>query len=771
MRLLRQAVLFSFDRPRTVLFACLLLTVVAVVASFGIRVDTDPENMLAATQPDRVVYDSMKREFGLHDLIVVGIVDPRGVFRPETLGAVATAIDSILEIPGVIPEDVVSLTTTDNPQSEADLVEIHPVMEDVPATVAEAESLRVAIAGNPYLNEVIASANGDALAIYVPIAAKDQSVAVAGGIRRVLDAALPPGVSYHLAGLPIAEDTFGHEMFVQMAVVAPLAFIVILLLVLFLFGEISFLLPVGVIAALSVIWTMGCLIGFGFTVHIMSSMIPVFLMPVAILDAVHILSEFQHQRRRHGDRRVAVVEAMQELARPVTFTSITAAVGFASLGLSGIPPVRVFGVFVALGILIAFVLTYTLLPALFALLPLRPAREAGAPGSDRAPRAEGASRFAPALRWIGTFSYGRPRVVLLASLLLFVLGGIGIARLRSDDNPVRWFRPGHPMREAHDILNARFGGTYMAHVLVEGDVPEAARRSETVAWIDRFQRDLEGDPAVGKTSSVADIVRRLNRVIHQGEAAHDRVPESSEEVGQLLFLFQGSGDPDDIDNFLDREMRRANVWVQMRDGDNHAMERVQARAADFLERDPPPAGVTIEWSGLNHINLVWQRLMVSGMIQSILGSFVVIFLLMVLEFRSWPIGLFCMVPLSVEIVAAYGAIGLASGRFDMPIAVCSTLALGLSVDFAIHFLERVRNRWRETRDLDESVAYVYGAPGLAIVRNAVVISMGFLPLVLSNLTPYVTVGLLFAGLMIAGAIATLFVLPALLRVLGPRVLA
>ena len=762
MKLLRHAVLFSFDRPRAVLFACLLLTVIAVIASLGIRVDTDPENMLAATQPDRVVYDGMKREFGLHDLIVVGVVDPRGVFRPETLGAVAVAIDSILEIPGVIPEDVVSLTTTDNPQSEADLVEIHPVMERVPATVAEAESLRVAIAGNPYLNEVIASANGDAVAIYVPIAAKDQSVAVAGGIRRILDAALAPGVTYHLAGLPIAEDTFGHEMFVQMAVVAPLAFIVILLLVLLLFGEISFLLPVGVIAALSVIWTMGCLIGFGFTVHIMSSMIPVFLMPVAILDAVHILSELQHQRRRHGDRRVAVVEAMQELSRPVTFTSVTAAVGFASLGLSGIPPVRVFGVFVALGILIAFVLTYTLLPALFALLPLRPARPAGA---------ERASRFAPALRWIGTFSYGRPKTVLLASLLLFVLGGIGIARLRSDDNPVRWFRPGHPMREAHDVLNARFGGTYMAHVLVEGDAPEAARRSETVAWIDRFQRDLEEDPAVGKTSSVADIVRRLNRVIHQGEAAHDRIPESSEEVGQLLFLFQGSGDPDDIDNFLDREMRRANVWVQMRDGDNHAMERVQARAAAFVELDPPPAGVTIEWSGLNHINLVWQRLMVSGMIQSILGSFVVIFLLMVLEFRSWPIGLFCMVPLSVEIVAAYGAIGLASGRFDMPIAVCSTLALGLSVDFAIHFLERVRNRWRETRDLDEAVAHVFGTPGLAIVRNAVVISMGFLPLVLSNLTPYVTVGLLFAGLMIAGAIATLFVLPALLRVLGPRVLA
>ena len=130
-----------------------------------------------------------------------------------------------------------------------------------------------------------------------------------------------------------------------------------------------------------------------------------------------------------------------------------------------------------------------------------------------------------------------------------------------------------------------------------------------------------------------------------------------------------------------------------------------------------------------------------------------------------------MVPLSVEIVASYGAIGLATGRYDMPIAVCSTLALGLSVDFAIHFLERVRVRFHETRDLADAVAYVFGAPGLAIVRNAIVISLGFLPLVFSTLTPYVTVGFLFAGLMIAGAVATLFVLPALLRVLGARALA
>jgi predicted RND superfamily exporter protein len=214
MRLLRQAVLGSFDRPWAVILACLVVSLLAAGALFlGIRIDTDPENMLSPSQPDRVVYDRLKEDFGLHDLVVVGVVDPRGIFRPEALGAVAAVIDSVLELPGVIPEDVVSLTTTDNPQSLADLVDIRPVMSRVPATASDAESLRLAIAGNPYLDQVIASPNGDGLAIYVPLVSKDQSFAVAASIRGFLDRGLPKGVRYYLAGLPVAEDTFGHEMF------------------------------------------------------------------------------------------------------------------------------------------------------------------------------------------------------------------------------------------------------------------------------------------------------------------------------------------------------------------------------------------------------------------------------------------------------------------------------------------------------------------------------------------------------------------------------
>src|SRR3990172_12504613 len=126
--MLSKITLFALNRPKTVIGLALAATVLFASQFPRIKIDTDPENMLEADQPDRVFYDRLKKEFGIHELIVVGIVDDNGVFRPESLERIARATDAILKIPGVIIPDVVSLTTTNNVRSSGGLVDIHPVM-------------------------------------------------------------------------------------------------------------------------------------------------------------------------------------------------------------------------------------------------------------------------------------------------------------------------------------------------------------------------------------------------------------------------------------------------------------------------------------------------------------------------------------------------------------------------------------------------------------------------------------------------------------------
>jgi hypothetical protein len=206
----------------------------------------------------------------------------------------------------------------------------------------------------------------------------------------------------------------------------------------------------------------------------------------------------------------------------------------------------------------------------------------------------------------------------------------------------------------------------------------------------------------------------------------------------------------------------------MKSGDNRDMTSVEETLAAFTRANPPPAGVRLRWSGLTYINKVWQGLMVSGMLKAVLGSFAVVFLFMVALLRSARLGFLSMLPLSVAIVFSYGLLGLFGKDYDMPIAVCSTLSLGLSVDFAIHFLTKYRALWREKADAEWINQELFGETSRAIWRNAIVITLTFLPLVFSTLTPYVTVGWFFAALMWFSAAATLVLLPALLRIAPGR---
>ena len=746
--------------PKSTIAIFLIITIFFAMQFPKMKIDTDPENMLEQTQADRVFYDKVKKEFGINDLLVVGIVDEEVIFNSDTLARIARITDEILRIKGVIIEDVVSLRTSDNVTSEGGTLVVKRFMEDIPQDRAQIEKLKKDLYANPFYVDKIISKDGKAASIYIPIEKKDQSFRISKEIEKILKTELAPNQKYYIAGLPVAEDTFGHEMFVQMGITAPMAGFFIMLLLFLIFRKPIALIPPMLDAMLSVIWTMGLLIGMGFTVHIMSSMIPIFLMPIALLDDIHILSGFFDRYPAIKDKRKALIATMKDLYRPMFFTSITSAVGFGSLALAPIPPVRVFGLFVAFGIMAAWLFTNTIVPAIIMLMN----KEKLTAFLEK--RQKKTSVFDKTLKAFGRFSFHRSKAILLISLVVLIIGITGIYQIRINDNPVKWFKPSHKIRIADDVMNKFFGGTYMAYLVAEGDKEDAIKRPEVMSYIDGLQNHLASLKIVGKTSSIADIVKRVNYVLHDEDKAFDVVPQSQSEIGQYLFLFSMTGDPDDLDNFLDYNSQKANIWVQMKGGENIQMLKVDKSVGNFMKDNPPPEDITIRWSGLTYINMIWQNLMVWGMLKAVLGSFWIVFFLMVIEFRSLRIGFISMLPLTIAIVSSYGFVGFTGKDYDMPIAVCSALALGMAIDFAIHYLQRFKAVYRELKDIEAANTFMAGEPYRAIMGNAIVISLGFLPLITSTLTPYVTVGTFFALLMVFSTLATLILLPAIMRLWG-----
>ncbi len=842
---------FSLNHPEIVFAVVFAISLFLVWQIPKIKVDTDPENMLSEQQEDRVLHNQIKKRFNLSDSIVVGLVNETesGVFNPESLALIHKLSAKILDIKGVVASNLMSISTVDNITQEGPgTIRFQWMMQNPPDNQKASLEIKESIHNLPLLNNTLVSEDGKATAIYVPIIEKHESHRIATEIKKIIADLNPKAQDeFYITGLPVAEDTFGVEMFTQMAISAPLAGLVIFILMWWFFRSVTLITAPMVMAMATVVCTMGALIGLGYTVHIMSSMIPIFLMPIAVLDSVHILSEFSDRYRPGDDPAEVVEEVMNHLFTPMLYTTLTSAVGFASLAFTPIPPVQVFGLFVALGILLAFILTITFIPAYIVSLSEKRLLVMAVAAKKAEDAKSGLVRVLPKL---GSSAVKYPKILLSIIAIVGVISIYGIVKIKINDNPVRWFKEQHEIRVADKVLNQHFAGTYDAFLVLTNTskekVFEAFNRNiesiinkagsdvdikqdwerlqikvasepileqleelsvevddiafnssakeelvwqqiidkiekaqqqvkyfqspEAIAHIQNLQKVLIQSGYVGKSNSLADLVKTVYRELKGGEQENYKLPPSSPAVAQTILSFQSSHRPNDLWHMVTPDYNSTAIWLQLKSGDNVDMASVIDTINQYLQAHPLPAEIKVEWGGLTYINVIWQDEMVSGMIMSLLGSFVIVFLMMVILFRSIKFGLLAMVPLTVTIAFIYGVIGIVGKNYDMPVAVLSSLTLGLSVDFAIHFIQRMRELHKETGCWSETVKALYAEPARAISRNAIVIAIGFTPLLAAPLVPYITVGFFLASIMAISSIATLFLLPAIVVVTGDKLL-
>jgi len=289
------------------------------------------------------------------------------------------------------------------------------------------------------------------------------------------------------------------------------------------------------------------------------------------------------------------------------------------------------------------------------------------------------------------------------------------------------------------------------------------KQPQVLKYMAKLQASLEESGLAGKSNSVADVVKKVHQELIDGKEESFIIPLSSGAVAQCLLQFQSSHKPNDLWHLVTYDYMKANIWIQLTSGDNKDMEKVVKGVERFFAENPPPLPLKYNWAGLTYINTVWQNKMVFGMLKSFLGSFIIVFIMMTILFRSPLWGIICMIPLTITIVVIYGIIGLIGKDYDMPVAILSALTLGMSVDFAIHFLERARATYVQKGSWQSSVGVMFGEPARAISRNVIVIAIGFLPLLAAPLIPYKTVGIFLCAIMVLSGAVTLLILPAIIK--------
>ncbi len=868
-------VTFAISNPKTVVKATIIISLLMCGFLPFASIDVDPENMLSKDEPTRVFHNQMKQQMDINDLIVIGIENPthdEGVFNPESLNRIHEFSQFLKTVTwtehnekaGIVTHNIVSPNQVDAIDAgEPGIIRFERLMNNPITTQAQAQTIKARAMSNPFLAGTMVSMDQKSLALYIPITEKSVSADVYDLINDKLDTLNGPE-QYHITGLPLAEDVFGIDMFIQMAISAPLAMLLIFILILYFFKNAVIGASALAVAMASVLITMGAFVASGNTIHIMSSMIAIFLMPIAVLDATHILSMFFDKYQQTQDRKGTLIDVMKTLFVPMLNTSLTSAAGFFSLYLAPIPPIQIFGVFVGFGILLAWLLSMTLIPAYIMLLKPKQLTNFGTKSDNM-----NKGLLSNMLQGIAGISYKYAKSLMILIIGLVVASIYGIQTIKVNDNPMKWLHPTHPIRVADSFINDNFGGNYLVYLTfsakkqdnqvaaisqdinnqlnalgnneqitlfktkmtefeqadlkaaqyienlwqfsssqlaskatdtvsndmeddlgdifteVETDTTTATWQSiqgllsdirsqrkvfnqpQVLEYITRLQQHIEQLPLVGKSNSLSDLVKKLNKELHDSNQSAFVIPSSASQVSETLTTFENSHEPFRLWHLVTQDFTTTNLWFQVKSGDNQDIHKVVDTVNEFIISNPPPVALDHNFFGLSYINTVWQQKMVSGMSDALIGSMVVVLIMMVLLFRSLAWGLVSMIPLSVTMAMIYGVIGLLGKDYDMPVAVLSALALGLSVDFAIHFITHAKEQVEQSGSWKAAMQALFQEPARAIYRNIVIIAVGFTPLLLAALVPYQTVGMLMASIMLVSGFATLIILPAIIKLAEP----
>ena len=737
----------------------------------NLRVIVDPNATLPQQHPYVAATREVERVFRLKHQVLIGVTPREGdVFSSAVLGKVQRITDSLTELPGVEKGSVFSLARrAKNITGRTDELEVLPFLETLPHAEAEMEAVRQALRNNPAYVDAIISRDGRTAAILA-----DFNTA-AGGFREIVSKVAPivdrerdASVDIAVGGRPVFLAQLEH--YSQRAqFLFPLAVLVVGLIHYEAFRTLQGLILPLVTALLAVVWGLGMMGLVRVPMDAFNVTTPILIFAVAAGHAVQILKRYYEEYHRLAQSRAgsasaasrqAVVESLTQVGPVMLAAGVVAGLGFLSLVVFEVATIRTFGIFTALGIFSALILELTFIPALRSLLP---------PPGERESRRESEHRLWDRItERIADWVLGPRRRIYAGVAVLLVIWTVAATRVVVDTPLRSYFFESLPFQREDRALNDRLGGTNRLYVLIEGPEEGAIKDPRVLNAMDATQRYLEAQPHVGKTLSLADFIRRMNRAMHADDPGYDRIPESRELVAQYLLAYSLSGNLEDLDSYVDDRYRSANILVLLKTDSTAYTEELIGKLKTVLP-DKFGGQIRIRFGGDLADTAALTETIVHEKLLNIAQISAVVLVITSLVFHSLTAGILVLVPLAVAVLANFGVMGLLGIRLNIATAVISAMAVGLGADYAIYFLYRLREELQQGRD--EAVAFrtALTTAGKATLFVACAVAGGYSLLALSwGFNIHIWFAILITSAMLTSCLGALTLLPSLILTFRPR---
>ncbi|MBL4759950.1 MAG: RND family transporter [Mariprofundaceae bacterium] len=754
--------IFSFIVHRAWWVLVLIALITAGFASqlSHLKMETDISEMLPHSLDAYSNKKKLEKVFSSADMVVIGITNldnPNGIYNAHTLKLVDELTQWLKmrkEFRTLALADLMSIATLKDMRGTADGMEVEQFMERPVSSPKDLTLLKQRLIDNGiYMGSIVSKDGKGTLIVVRPspeysghyneiyelIKNKVAEIDARGGPEQIL-----------FTGRPIIDGVFGVYMPQDMQNMQPMILALLALLLFFSFRNIRGVLIPLTVVILSELWMLGTMAMSGIPIYTVTTLLPVLILAIGIADSVHLLTHIRTEAGRDTsiDKYTAIVRGMKGMWLPILMTSLTTAAGFLAMLTSELLPMRFFGVFAAVGIVYAFIITVLFIPAIEAVLPHR----------EKPLNQLSFSRY---ISWLSHVVIAYPRRILISFMLLFVVSSYGLSQLQVNSSLVSEFHPGDPIRVADTVLNKHFSGTYALDVMLDTGKQDGVLEPAFLKSLDALQHRVEKESVVGDSSSIAEMLAEMNKVMHEGKQTYKIPPDSSALAAQYLLLYSFSGAPDDFDSFITSDYRQAHLRIQMKTDSSADAARVIALVRQEATKLFP--NINIEFAGTAYTMVSFSDLVIKGQIQSLLLALTLIFILCLMMFKNLKDAALAMLPVTLSVIVIYGSMGLFGVALEIGTAITGAMALGIGIDFAIHYLYRYRFYSTEKGSHAEIVTACNEDTGRAIAFNALVVIGGFLVLLTANLYPQVKLGALVACSMVICYLATCYLFPVLLN--------
>ena len=738
--------------PFRFLIVISLITIFSIIQLFFLKFDFTIENLFPENDQEVEQYYSFRDEFGREDNIISLTYNCDDPFLLKNYLENKKITQNLSKINGI--SNILSIS---NLGIELNISETN--LPDENLTQKQLDEIRNYIFKYSIFTNNLISEDGTITSIILEI---DESfndhpgrLKIMKDIENIIDNS---NWDWYETGIPVLRTKYVQYMIGDFIKFFPPVTIILLLVLYIMFKSMKIVLLPILTVFISVIWILGLMSLFDFSINIITYIVPTLVMIVGVADSVHILIKYNQDIKISNNTKISIKKTIQGIGNAILLTSLTTSIGFLSLLSTNIVMIKEFGFLVAIGVLIAFLVSIFLIPPLLILM------DNTYPLKTKSSK-KGIRYYI--LKQIVEVNKNHHFIILIISSILIALFIYFASKVESNSALLDDLSSGNELFDDMKFTEENMGAVFPFEVIITAKdeknnfIENGIANSRIIVFVDKIQKKINSIPEIRKTISVVDYL----------EIIHDNFNEESEEKSYLNdeLIFQYFVLNEDIfQNLINFEYSKTRISARIKDINSTRAKEIVKEINEWKSENIPD-DIQISLTGTTLMALKVNDYLVNNLIISFLIAFGVIFVSMGFLFKSLKLAIFSMIPNLIPILFMAAIMGIFDIKLRPTTAMTFAIAFGIAVDDTIHYMVRFRQELSMNNgNFIEANSETIFSTGNAIISTSLILGCGFLVMVSSNFLPSRDFGFLSAITMFGAIIGDLFFLPTMLRLIKPK---